>query len=437
MASGVLVGDGNVTQTQAYYIDHANNDAEAHYDTLYQYDWRDRLLQTRGPNNVATKRTRDNLGRAIAVETYHDANTNWAVDAGTPGELLAKTTTEYDTKGQIFRTSVFKVVNGAVDDSTSSRLVTNYWYDPRGRPIKTVSPSGLFSKTKFDTLGRAVTTYLSSNAAESTYTDLYDATNRCVIVTNDTVVEQTIRHFQDNGNVWLTRHFQRKDGDTTTTGELTATNARATYAAAWFDPVGRTTRTVDYGTNEGAAAITATSSDFNPEMAGTQVYGDTVAGHIPEPNTSALYIVAKYHFDIGGRVQRRHGQHGPRDAQDLQRPRPHDQGGRALYRRRELHGDEHRLQPHDRVRLRRQGPPGLAQRPITRTGPRSSPRKPATSTAPRRPNPTSRTTASSWPRSIPTLLPGRRLGRTTSGCWPEGPPTTSPTPTTAWAARRR
>jgi RHS repeat-associated protein len=290
------VGDGNVTRTQAFYD---GNDAH-HYDTLYQYDWRNRLLQTRGPDNVTVKRTLDFLGRAYVVETYHDGGTpNWTIDAN---EMLARTGTEYDEKGQVFRTHAYKVVNGAATDA-SDRLTTNYWYDPRGRLVKVREPNGLYRKTAYDGAGRPTAAYLCYSESDP---EGYTASGS---VTGNKVIEQTRMYYtdagatpRDFGNVTRSWHSQRNDGDTTSTGELTTSNARLTLTASWYDDVGRAVRTADYGAVTAAELTGGDLTNYNPADGTSRTYDWCRTNNKPEPNSSDNVVVAAYHFDTAGRL---------------------------------------------------------------------------------------------------------------------------------------
>jgi len=275
------IGDGNVTQTKTYYTD---NDA---YSTVYKYDGRDRLEQSRGPDNVAVKRTLDNLGRATTVETYADSDTDFVIDdVSGVTELRAKSEAKYDEKGQVWQTIVYNV--DPSDGTVGHALTGNYWYDARGRLIKTADPNGLFTKTAYDGAGRTTAAYLSYDSAEISYADADD-------VSGDTVIEQTTYAYDSASNVTLTTRYQRTD-TATLTGSLAASwaqaDSRRTYAAAWFDELSRTVRAADYGTS-GDTALT----DYDPGTGGTQTYDDCKTNGTPAPNTSDNVVVAKYVYD--------------------------------------------------------------------------------------------------------------------------------------------
>jgi YD repeat-containing protein len=80
---------------------------------------------------------------------------------------------------------------------------------------------------------------------------------------------------------------------------LTAGNSRATYAAAWFDGLGRTVKTANYGTNGGGAqsVLDDPNDDFNPGVSGTQSYAACAAGMDPNPAASDYCIIATTAYD--------------------------------------------------------------------------------------------------------------------------------------------
>jgi RHS repeat-associated protein len=278
------VGDGNVTQSKTYYDD---NNA---YDTVFNHDYRNRLERSRGPDNVATVRTLDNFGRDKETKTYANATLSSGVITVTNANLRAKSETAFDQKGQVYQTIVHEV--DADDGDVHDALTTNYWYDLRGQLIKTKDPNGLFTKTAYDGVGRTVASYLSYDDDDTEGGSAYSGAGN---VTGDTVVEQTKYAYDATSNVWLTRSFQRHTG-ATGTGELndpggSQPKARVTYAVAWFDKLGRTTKTVFYGDN-GNAVIDDVNDDFNSGESGTPAYS---AGG-PAVNSSDLYIVSTSTF---------------------------------------------------------------------------------------------------------------------------------------------
>jgi YD repeat-containing protein len=142
----------NMVQTAGYEYDADGNMVEStiyasssvSYVTQYQYDWRNRLTDSRGPDDVATKTTYDNLGNATLIETYADADHDFVIDSG---ELRGKAERLYDELGRVYHTSTYEVESGAATDW----LESNVWYNARGMVIKTADSSGLFSKGNLGT----------------------------------------------------------------------------------------------------------------------------------------------------------------------------------------------------------------------------------------------------------------------------------------------
>ncbi len=152
--------------------------------------------------------------------------------------------------------------------------------------------SGAFTKTSHDLMGRAVATYLGSHEGASTDPNT---------TTNDIIVEQTKYLHDTAGRVWLTTHCQRRHDDATTAVELTYANSRATYAAGWFDGLGRTVKTVNYGTN-GGVLLDEKNDDFNPGVSGVQNYTYCAGGMDPNSAASDLCIITKTDYDGFGRA---------------------------------------------------------------------------------------------------------------------------------------
>ena len=160
--------------------------------------------------------------------------------------------------------------------------------------MKTANANGLFSKTRFDGAGRAVFSYTTFDADESTYSDAAD-------VTGDTVIEQSQVVYDPNGNAIASFSFSRLDNDTTSTGELTAANSYAAGSVNWFDQGGRLTTSVNYGheSGNGTRYLFNTDGSFRLNEDGILI---EAAGTPPAPNTSDDYIVAQYLYNDAGRM---------------------------------------------------------------------------------------------------------------------------------------
>jgi RHS repeat-associated protein len=236
------VGDGNLTQSTVFASDYAS------YDTLYQYDWRNRLTNVRGPDEVATSYDYDNLDEAIAVKTY----------AGT--ELRAQTESDFDAQGRVFRTRTYEVDPNDEDPPTVC-LTSNVWYNPRGLVMKTADPAGLFSKTQYDGAGRVTASYVSYDAVEfasGTYGDADDTDD-------DTIVKATFTEYSG------ARLSQVKAG--------TSSENAVAVQEYWYDTEGD-------GTGDPTSRLTGMS---------------TLKPSATSPWTDADYVLTKYFYDDAGR----------------------------------------------------------------------------------------------------------------------------------------
>jgi len=209
------VGDGNVTEARSFYGTGANDNLK----TLYSYDYRNRMEQARQPNGVTTLHTFDHMGRTTQTDVYADGDSDWTIDT-TPAEdyeLRARTKTEYDEGGQVFKSTQYEVVDS--DPSDDDTLVTKYWYDEVGRTMKVENPAGMFVKTVYDGAGRVVNSY----SCHDTDGDAEDggAYEGAGTITDDTVITVTV-------NVYLkARQTETKVG--TTTGNAVA------VSKLWYD----------------------------------------------------------------------------------------------------------------------------------------------------------------------------------------------------------
>ena len=249
--AGASGGNSNQTKVIRYLTD----DVEANVRvTRFKYDWRDRQVFVIDAEEFSSKVTYarvelDNLSRVTKSERYYDADddesfpTDGTVDAG--DRLLARSENLYDKLGRVYRGKTYAVnpSTGAVGSS----LVSDTWRDAAGRTIKQQgATSDAFSKMVYDGLGRVTKQYQAYDTDETAYADADD-------VTGDTVLEQSEVAYDASGNLIQTTSYQRKHTDTSGTGELTTSSARASYTASWFDGANRVTATANYGTNGGSA----------------------------------------------------------------------------------------------------------------------------------------------------------------------------------------
>jgi len=259
------VGDGNLTKS-SFFVGPVSS-----LDTFYLYDFRRRNTDTREPNNVATRLTYDNLGAVVTTEIYSDGDQNFVIGAS---ELRGKSESRFDERGQVYQTVRHNVFNTGV---IGNHLTSNVWYNARRLPVKTATPNGLFQKRRYDGARRWTASFVSYDAAESTYTQALD-------VVGDIVVDQNVPAYDADGNTLSATRYQRTS-TSAVTGDLSVSwavaNSRRTFTASWYDLASRVTTTADYG-NNGDASFTRPT---NP----------------PAPNSSANILVTKFEYDAGGR----------------------------------------------------------------------------------------------------------------------------------------
>ena len=277
------IGDGNLTQSSAW-VSSSSSRITQHF-----YDWRNRLVATKtaptgspSTENVDVQRSvtyneYDNLNQAIAREYYDGDTVEITATNGVPnrppsGRLRAKTTTEFDEQGRVFRTYTFSV-NQDTGEVAANRLQSNTWHDRRGQVIKTSEPGGLIYKTQYDGPGRAIKTFVSDGGGDSDGTTDYDDAWHA---TGDKVLLQTDTTYDPNGNPTLVKSRQRFH-DESATDELkdpaNAPKARVSYVASYYDDADRLTDMVDVGTNGGAAYIPPESPPARSDTALVTSYG--------------------------------------------------------------------------------------------------------------------------------------------------------------------
>ena len=274
--------DGNLIESRAYYGSGANS----YYATCYQYDWRDRLIGTLGPDSVARIVTLDNLGRATESQTFAAATMNGSGEIVVQSnKLRADSLSFFDALGRVYQSRQYSV-DPTDGSSGTCYLPTDTWYDAAGNVIKTatgqiiseetgdVTGYWLLQKYAYDGLGRLVASYTCYDTDETAYADAGN-------VVGDTVVEQKQIWYDQAGQPVATATYQRLPGDTSTVGALTAANSYATASVAWYDGLGRITATADYGHEQSSDA---THYFFN---AGHGMIDTSPADGIPDVAQSA------------------------------------------------------------------------------------------------------------------------------------------------------
>ena len=258
--------------------------------TEMEYDWRNRLVKTitsDGTNTYEQVPTLDNLGRATKNESFRD-------DSGSP-VLIAKSESFFDERGRSYRSKTYAVSDSGVAGNV---LESNQWFNENGQVIKSSSPgSEAFTKTVYDAVGRATTVY-------SVY---YDGagTDDPESVTSNKVLTESISEYNDAGQVILSTSKDRLH-DATGNGSLNGPSgsqpkSRDSYSAMWYDEVGRSVASANYGTNAGSAP---TRPDSAPASSDTVLVSKTefdIAGRSIK-STDPAGAVVKTEFDDAGRT---------------------------------------------------------------------------------------------------------------------------------------
>lgn len=275
--------DGLLTKVTSRVDDNASNDRIVEY----VYDWRDRPVATTttdGTNTYQAVSTYDNLNQVTESTT---------IRAGTPDVLIAKSEAFYDDRGRVYESRRW-----GVDDSgsTTYALTDETWYDATGAVLKSL-PSGseAFNKNSYDAIGRQT----------ASYTGYYDGSgsDSPLDLTDNVIVEQNETTYDQASNVTQTASLVRYH-DGTGTGPLDAgTNARPAYMALYFDGIGRSIATAEYG-NQGNDSTPftrpATVPASSPTVLVSQV-GYNAAGEAQD-QTNPAGQVTRTVYDAAGRA---------------------------------------------------------------------------------------------------------------------------------------
>lgn len=283
------VGNGTLTTTSV------SADASTNYSSKNAYDFRDRLVGALGPDGILQRRTLDNLGRTIQLDTYAAATAPDIIPAA--ANLRGRSASLFDENGHAYQ-SVSYQVDSATDSSPGTvrnSLTTNLWYNGRGAVLKSRSPSGLLSKALFDGLGRTIRVSHSTDGTETSYA-------AAATLTGDTVIDAAETIYDRASLPVCTTAFHRRETDGSSTGALTTLNAYYTTSINWFDLAHRSVASADYGRDNGSTRyVYAASGALIADLA-TGLPSEAV-GTPRAPGLSVTdYRATATSYDAAGRV---------------------------------------------------------------------------------------------------------------------------------------
>lgn len=284
---GAAGGDGTLTQVTQYA---AASDTRV---TAFTYDFRNRRVSMDGEVDVYQVFTYDNLDRITQTDRK---------DTNSGGNMIGRSTAAYDSLGRAYQQTAYAVnpSTGAVGNP----LTTSTWYDPVGRVMKQINAGdGLVAtKTAHNAVGWMTATYRSYYTGSPSYSE-------AETVSGDIVIEQTLFTHDDAGNVISTASAQRLNdtpvSGTGSAGALTAgtqPKGRISYAASWFDGIGRTISSANYGSITSFTRPSTPPARSDTILVTSTDYDDAGRAYqITDPKA----IVAKTVFDAAGRVTSR------------------------------------------------------------------------------------------------------------------------------------
>jgi RHS repeat-associated protein len=283
--------------------------------TDFCHDFRGRTVAIDGELDLFQCNTFDNLDRVIRSERYDtrgpcacecpsSSSSSSSSSSAAPGPLIAKSETLFDARDRVYRT-----VRYGVDPATGTighSLTDNAWYDESGH-VLAVRPAGsdLFTKTAFDSLGRAILQYTGFNPAADAEHPLGDGTPDSV--EHDVLLEQSEAEFDDASSVIEVRQRQRyHNADPGDLGPLADPDAdpqaRVIYAAVYADALGRLMAVASYGTHGGTALVRPDTIPSRSDAVLVSSARYDAAGHVLDSTDPAGLVVRFEHDDVGRRI---------------------------------------------------------------------------------------------------------------------------------------
>jgi RHS repeat-associated protein len=210
---GFAGGNSNVTQTIQYVDDTTCR------VTNFGYDFRNRRTAENGELTHYLALSYDNLGRQTRADQH---------DSTASGNLIGRSETLYDNRSRVYQTKAY-----AVDPATGTvgvNLTGNNTYDPASNLLEATAPGAgvVTTYNTYDNLGRATLT-------QTGYDDA-GATNGRV------VIESVASTYNEAGSTTAISRDQLDAGAT-----ITAQTYRTSYSFAWFDGIGRSIASAEYG----------------------------------------------------------------------------------------------------------------------------------------------------------------------------------------------
>ncbi|MEM7168319.1 MAG: hypothetical protein AAF581_22930, partial [Planctomycetota bacterium] len=286
--------------------------------TTYDYDVHGNVEREVRPEAPYYVHKYDNQMRRIATGQYSSSPTLPLDPAatGTQTNRVALQETAYDELGRAWKRTRHKVKQS--DGDRTDTLTSETWYDKDGRVAKVDGEQ--LVKYGYDRIGRRTHTYVLASDNDTNYATSIDDTS--ANADGDVVLEERQQIYADDSNeLVLTAVIERAHTETTHTGALdsnadgdplkytlTATppaepdvEGRIQIRASWYDFLGRTTTSVEYGTN-GGDTFTRT---VNAPTSGTDIlittYDYAISGLL-ETTTDPMGIEYYREYDASGQV---------------------------------------------------------------------------------------------------------------------------------------
>ncbi|MEE9131413.1 MAG: RHS repeat domain-containing protein, partial [Phycisphaerales bacterium] len=261
--SGSDEGNSYLTKQTLFVESTATNKRES----TFEHDVRGRvLLQVNPEEPKHVLSVFDNLGRLTASGLYSTGDGTDDVEAGDDpvtrsDDRLSLSQTSYDELGRVFRNKTHKI--DMADGSDDDNLLTDNWFDKRGRLIK-VDGSQLM-KYLYNRLGQQTHQFILAVDDDTAYAHALDVSGDIVLQESQTVLEVNTgitlmsavidRDHDDFGGGEHTGALDdNSDGGTPDPLKYTAADihGQIQIAAYWYDSINRLTDTVSYGTNDGS-----------------------------------------------------------------------------------------------------------------------------------------------------------------------------------------